>query len=79
MAEVLAETGEVLEHELRGLGSGRLASLDDEQLRAVERGQGPGNRMERVFADQHRHATAGRVEGLDARTQSRSSISTMSS
>jgi len=37
VAEILAETGEVFEHELRGLANGRLAALSDEELRAVER------------------------------------------
>lgn len=35
--EILAETSEALEHELRALSNGRLAGLDEEELRSVER------------------------------------------
>jgi glutamyl-tRNA reductase len=37
VGEILAETGEVLEHELRALPTGRLSALDEEDRRAVER------------------------------------------
>ena len=37
VGDILSETSEVLEHELKALSSGRLSRLDEEERRAIER------------------------------------------
>src|SRR5689334_12927911 len=50
---------------LRPRASGRRRRADEDDLRAVERCDRPGEAVPRVFADEHRRAAPGSIEGTD--------------